>query len=127
MGGIFSKGSSAPAPQMPMTAPESPDFTPILEAMMGMMEAMSANTMSMMQSMSSMQTPQLPPIPEINVPEPERNPEVDWTEKQEQLAKKMQGDYALEADRKGRLETVLTSPLLDEEDAMVDSSVLAGK
>ena len=126
MGGIFSKGSAAPpTPQM---AP-APDMSPYLGAMMEMMGVMQESTAALMEQMMSMQmqTPQLPPIPDIQVPEVERDPEIDWTEKQEQLASRMRADYALEADRKGRMETILTSPLLDEEDASVSGSVLAGE
>ena len=123
MGSWFGKGGgdSAPPP-MPMQQPED-NSGEIMAMMMGMMEAMSASSAAMMHSA---QPPQLPPMPQI--PEIARDPVIDWTEKQEQLAAKAKADYNIDQTRrKGRSDTILTSPLLDEDDATVTGSVLAGE
>lgn len=89
----------------------------IVPAMMsGMMSSMS-------QVMSQMNND--PIIP----PTVYRAPEVDWSEQQEQLAAKVRADYNVEeARRRTRSDTILTSPLLDEEDANVwGSSILTGE
>ena len=125
MGSWFGKGGgdSAPPP-MPTQQPQD-NSGEIMAAMMGMMEMMNASSMSMMHQAQA-QPPQLPPMPQV--PEIARQPVVDWTDKQEQLAAKAKADYNVEqARRKGRSETILTSPLLDEDDATVTGSVLAGE
>lgn len=122
MGSWFGKGGgdSAPPP-MPMQPQDNSGET--MAMMMGMMEAMSANSMAMMHQA---QAPQLPPMPQI--PEIAREPVIDWTEKQAQLAAKAKADYNIDQTRrKGRSDTILTSPLLDEDDATVTGSVLAGE
>lgn len=54
--------------------------------------------------------------------------DIDWTEQQAQLASKMKADYNIDQTRrKSRQDTVLTSPLLDEEDAETTTSLLEGK
>jgi hypothetical protein len=123
MGSWFGKGGSdsSPPPMMPMQQPQD-NSAEMMAMMMGMMEAMSMNSMAMMEQV---QQPQLPPMPQI--PEIAREPVIDWTEKQDQLAAKAAADYNLsETRRKARTDTVLTSPLLEEEDATVTGSVLAG-
>lgn len=128
MGGIFSKGSSAP-PMPDYSMNQQPDMNAYLGPMMEAMGAMQASSAGLMQQLMQMQMqpPQLPPIPEVNVPEVQRDPEMNWAERHEQLASRMRADYALDTGRRGRLETILTSPLLDDEDAHVTSSVLAGE
>lgn len=89
----------------------------IIPAMMtGMMGSMSQMISSMEQ-----QTPIMPTV--------YRAPEVDWSSQQEQLAAKMKADYNVdEARRRTRTDTILTSPLMDEEDANVwGSSILTGE
>lgn len=88
-----------------------------VEAMMGgMMEAMAAS-MAALQS----QQPELP-----SMPQSESTPSIDWKEKMDQLQNKMRADYTTETERKkGRLDTIHTSPLLLEEDiSTTDTSKL---
>ncbi len=82
--------------------------------------------MMMMQMMGSMQQPQMPEMPEMpEAPEIERTPEVDWTEKQAQLAESMVTKFASQASRKhGRLDTIHTSPLLEDEEPNTTESIL---
>lgn len=116
-------GDSAPTQAMPVQQQQQQDYTPMIEAMMGMMEGMQMAQMGMMQQMSS-QMPELPSVPDM--PVIDKTPTIDWTEKQDQLLAKTRADYNVdEARRKGVADTVLTSPLLDEEDAFVTGSVLA--
>lgn len=78
------------------------------QMMMGMMEMMGA----MMESANAPEAPD-----PIAVPEVVRTEEVDWTEKMDQLNSKAKADYTLDRARKqGRLDTIHTSPLLDDED-----------
>lgn len=85
------------------------------EMMMTMMQGM----MGMMSSMSMPETPTIPDSPEVETEEP-----IDWTERNKQLAAKAKADYQDDERRKkGRNDTILTSPLLDEELAKPDSLV----
>ena len=97
-------GKSAPAPP------------PAVDPMgSGQMEMMMAMMQMMMQSMGHMAGP--PPVPELpEAPEVEEEREVDWADRQEQLRAKVKADYAADERRKkGTGDTILTSPLLDEE------------
>ena len=95
----------------------------------GMAEMMAAYSQSMSQTMSSMmemmatisqQQPSLPQMPALY-----QAPEIDWTEERGKLAKKMKADTALERARKTtRNSTVLTSPLLDDEEPSTTSTLL---
>lgn len=53
--------------------------------------------------------------------------EVDWAAKSEELKNKMKADYEVDkASRVGRLNTVLTSPLLDVSSPTTTGSLLTG-
>ena len=111
MGGLFSKGGDN-TPPPPIEAPPTPGLDPQMMMMFA----------SMMGSMSPPAPPDQPIIPQVN-----REPEVDWTEKNAQLAAKMKADYrSSQAKKKGRAQTTHTSPLLDEEEANVAGSILTG-
>ena len=101
----------------------------------------SAAMMQMMESMSSQQqqqVPHAPQMPQMQQQMPQQPPmmempsiveplDIDWTEKQDQLKAKAKADFNLDkARKKGRMETVLTSPLLDDEEVDVTSSILSG-
>lgn len=107
-------GKSKPTPPPPVSSiPEPPqvDLGPIM------------SMMSQMMAMVSQQTalPQLPQTPSVFA-----EPDINWREKQEELRNKIKGDESLADDkRKNRVDTVLTSPLLDEEDAITTKSLLA--
>lgn len=90
-------------------APPQADYSGMEGAMAQMM---------MMSQMSAMQQPQMPEQPEMSdMPEIRKTEEIDWTDKQNKLAAKMKADYGAElASRKGRKDTIHTSPLEEEED-----------
>jgi hypothetical protein len=101
MGG---KGGGSEIPMMP-----AQDNTAMMTMMMQMMQQSMANQMAMMQE--QMQPPEMAPMPEIDSPEP-----VDWKAKQDEIKTKMTADYETENQRRhGVMDTIHTSPLLDEE------------
>ncbi len=68
--------------------------------------------------------PELPAMPDVY-----KGGDIDWSTKSKQLASKMKADYQVKgARRKGRTDTILTSPLLDEEEAQTQQgSILTGQ
>jgi hypothetical protein len=71
------------------------------------------------------QMPQAPPV--LEMPDIVQPLEIDWTEKNSQLANKARADFhSSQASKKGRLDTVLTSPLADDDDVDVTQSLLTG-
>lgn len=87
---------------IPAYTPPSPEID--YEAMIGMMGEMMI--------MSQMNTPQYAPPPAIT-----SEPAVDWAARQKELQTKVDADVTAELRRKrGRASTVLTSPLVNEED-----------
>lgn len=124
MGSWFGKGGGDSAPPPMPVQQDTGEMAAMManfeNMMMGAMSSIAQSQMAMME----LQQPQLPPMPSI--PEVARDPVIDWTEKQAQLAAKAKADYNVdEARRKGRSDTILTSPILDEDDATVTGSVLA--
>jgi cell envelope opacity-associated protein A len=108
MGGKSSP-QAAPAPVMPPMQDNSAQIAQMM-SMMGMM----------MQNMP--QAPAIPELPQIN-----REPVIDWSERHDQLLAKTKADYDNElASKKGRSSTILTSPMLDEEDPDTTQSLLTG-
>lgn len=105
MGG---KGSSAPAVQ----------DTGVDSAMQAMMAMSSMNAMNA----------QMPQQPEMaTMPETTTSEEIDWTDQNAKLAAKAKADYNVDkAKRKGRAETVHSSPLLEEEDTATTAKTLGG-
>ena len=101
----------------------APVDTSATDAMTAQMQQMMSVLPQMMASISQMtsqiQAPQQTPLPEIF-----RTPEVDWSEKHEQLRAKTKADYALDTARKGVGDTVHTSPFLDDDEASTTGSVL---
>lgn len=105
-------GNTLPPPDV-----QSPDMGGMMMAMQNMMAA-------------SAQQQQLPEAPDMTpLPEVEEVTPTDWTEKQDALKAKTLADYnTTQATKKGRLDTVHTSPLLDDqEDTTVASSILTGE
>ena len=99
-----SKGSSTPD-VVPIDTSSSDDQ--LQQMMTMMMEGMTSSISAMMGSMSEMEVPSTPPV--------ETTPDVDWQEKLDELSAKTKADYSLEtSDKKGRSDTVHTSPLLDD-------------
>lgn len=96
------------------------------EAMMQMMQTMQSQQSVETPHMAA--TPQMPETPAaLQMPEIITPTEIDWTEQNEQLAAKARADYKSDlASKKGRLDTVLTSPLLDDDETDVSQSLLTG-
>jgi hypothetical protein len=127
MGNLFSwggKGGGDSAPPPVYQAPPAQDNSMMIaEMMMGMMESMASSSAAQVEALSN-QMPQVPAMPTI--PTVAKPLIIDWTEKQEQLAAKAKADYNVEqAQRKGAAQTVLSSPLGDEDDVFVSGSILA--
>ena len=104
----MSSGKNEQAPAPPAQSGGSGE-----EDMMGMMMMM-----QMMEGMNQQQNQwQPPPLPQMpDAPEVTRSQNIDWAEKQSQLSSKTKAQSALDAQRrKGRLGTIHTSPLLDED------------
>ena len=107
-------GGKSSGPTPPSTIPPPPNNDAEMLAFMNQM-------MEMQAGLAAMQVPQLPPLPSI-----ERDPIIDWAEKNEQLVAKARADYGIDKTRrKGRSDTILTSPILDDEDAETTGSLLA--
>ena len=106
-------GKGGDGPQPPAVA-ATPDFDPT--DMLGLFASL----------MSGMQPPE-PPDPPI-LPEVYRDPEVDWTKRKDQLSAKAKADYLSDLEgKKGRSDTIHTSPFLDEEDPTTSGeSILTG-
>jgi hypothetical protein len=92
----------------------------MLEAMMGMMSGMT-------EAMATMAT-QVPEMPEpVSTPQLATTEPIDWAEKMSTLNAKTRADYANEVDKKkGRTDTIHTSPLLDEDETNTTSQTLIG-
>jgi hypothetical protein len=94
----------------------------------------SAMMQQIMDSMSGGEAPHTPSAPHIpQAPPPMQMPDIikplgiDWTDQNAQLAAKTKADYRnQQADRKGRLDTVLSSPLADDDKVDVTQSLLKG-
>lgn len=101
------------------SAPPEEDYTGIMSAMSQM-----AQMQGMMASQQALpQMPEQAPLPEID-----SAGNVDWTDKHAQLRQKAAADYgSANAARKGRADTILTSPILDDDDdEVLASSILGG-
>lgn len=86
------------------------------------MEAQMMQAMAMMMSMGSPAPPAMPTAPEVI-----RGPEVDWSEKQKRLAKKMGAEFHMEQlQRHGIAQSVHSSPLTDDVAPEVSESILTG-
>jgi hypothetical protein len=78
--------------------------------MMAMMQMLSSGTENVAQQMPQAPTP-------LQVPDLTRTEDIDWTEKMEQLTSQASAGYTLgQAKKHGVLDTVHTSPLLDDEE-----------
>jgi hypothetical protein len=84
------------------------------------MLSMFSSMMQMMQAVPA--APALPATPSVF-----RAPQVDWTEKNKQLASRASADYKTSTSKKkGRSSTILTKPLLDDTEPSTTSSLLTG-
>lgn len=128
-------GSSAPPPM-----PQMPDYSGemlgmvgmmsemmggMMEGMMGQMEMMSQQAAAQQESMLAQMDATLQ-MPEL--PMPSRDPQINFSETERRLRNRAAADFNLdERRRKGIQDTVLTSPLLDEEEPNLGGSVLTGE
>lgn len=118
---IASSGGGGGKKGQQQAAPAVPD-NGIAEMMAAYSQAMSTTMFSMMDMMAkiSQQQPSIPELPALY-----QAPEIDWTEERDKLSQKMKADTALERARKTtRNSTVLTSPLLDDEEPSTTSTLL---
>lgn len=92
-----------------------------LSSAMSMMQGMQSQNAEMQAALNSQ--PDMSTLPTTSTVE-----SVDWTEKNKELAARAKADYGLEkAQKVGRLDTVMTSPLLDDEETSTTKSVLGGE
>ena len=123
MGGKGGGGSSfTPPPQNDGMDQEmlAQMFQGMMGMMGGMMEGFTGQLTALSQQMQENMTP---------IPEPVKAPDIDWSEKMQQLQSKSKADFALDAARKkGISNSTYTSPLLDDEDAdTTHVSLVAGR
>lgn len=130
MGGLLGQRDQAPPPPAQPMVDNSAQMQAAVAGMQESMYGYMAQMRNMLQNNQANQTAlissmmsSMPSAPEI-----EREPEIDWAEEQERLYRQSLADYNLDsARRKGRADTILTSPLLDEEEESgVMGSVLSG-
>ena len=116
MGG---KGGSTTTVQQPKV-----DNNAAAEATAGYLASMMQMNGMMNQQMMRQQNQQL-----LNsVPKVQKAPEMDYSEEQNKLANKAKATYGLDQAKKvGRMATLNSSPLLDEDTPTTTKSVLAGK
>lgn len=118
MGG---KGSAPDAPtayQSPATPTADEMAIPGLEEMMSMMSAMMTLSQQQQQQIQTLSTP------DIASPEVIKTEVKDWSDEYKRLASKTKADTAKKQRlRKGREDTILTSPLSEEDER---NAVLGG-
>ena len=121
MGGKDSGSSySYPSSSSSSSDDSGMDDMAVLEAMMGMMSGMSEAMATM--AAQTPQTPEPTEQPQIATAAP-----VDWDAKMSELQAKTRADYAnTTAKKKGRTDTIHTSPLLDETDTDTTTQTLIG-
>lgn len=110
MGG---KGGSTP----PMTGGDG--GVGLQESMM-FMELIQMSMEQQLAAIQAMEPPDITDAPAVRTPEA-----VDWSQKTAELAERAAADYHLDRSRrKGRMQTIYTSPLLDEDNPNVKGSIL---
>ena len=122
MGGKGGGSSFTPPPQNDGMDQEmlAQMFQGMMGMMSGMMEGFTGQLTALSQQMQENMTP---------IPEPVKAPDIDWSEKMQQLQSKAKADFALDAARrKGISNSTYTSPLLDDEEAdTTHVSLVAGR
>ncbi len=121
----MSKGSSSSASSAwPTTSATTTAKNTATSAMEQYTASMTAAMNAMMQQMVALSAAStINSLPDIDMPD-----SIDWTTAQEGLESKARMDETINASKKvGRTATVLSSPLLDEDDAETTRSLLAGK
>ena len=123
MGGKDGGGSSfTPPPQNDGMDQEM--LAQLFQGMMGMMGGMMEGFTGQLTALSQQMQENMTPIPE-----PVKAPDIDWSEKMQQLQSKSKADFALDvARKKGISNSTYTSPLLDDEEAdTTHVSLVAGR
>jgi len=105
MSGGGKDGGSTTAPP-PVDTSGTDDSMQMMQMMLAMMESMAA---------SAGAAPAMPVMPDA--PAVDTTPSIDWGEKMDSLRAKTTAEYSISQDkRKGRTDTIHTSPLLDTEE-----------
>ena len=117
-------GGSSYTPQVRNDGIDQDMLVQMFQGMAGMMSGMMESFSGQITALTQQMQQQMTAMPEIN-----KAPEVDWTNKLSELNAKTKADYALEtARKKGIANSVYTSPLLDSEDAETTyTSLVAGR
>lgn len=134
IGSVFGGKGGSSQPAMPAPQMGGFDLGAVEGMMMNfenmMMGAMGSIAQAQMAAQQQQETllaqmdmnAQMPAMPAAT-----RDTVIDWTETQDQLQAKNKADYHLDQlRRKGATDTVLTSPLLEDEEPSLGSSVLTG-
>ena len=122
MGGKGGGSSFTPPPQDDGVDQEM--LAQMFQGMMGMMGGMMEGFTGQLTALSQQMQQSMTAMPEI-----QKAPDIDWSEKMQQLQSKSKADFALDAARKkGISNSTYTSPLLDDEDAdTTHVSLVAGR
>ena len=123
MGGKGDGGSSfTPPPQNDGMDQEM--LAQMFQGMMGMMGGMMEGFTGQLTALSQQMQQSMTAMPEV-----QKAPDIDWSEKMQQLQSKSKADFALDAARKkGISNSTYTSPLLDDEEAdTTHVSLVAGR
>jgi hypothetical protein len=123
MGGKGGGGSSfTPPPQNDGMDQEM--LAQLFQGMMGMMGGMMEGFTGQLTALSQQMQQSMTAMPEV-----QKAPDIDWSEKMQQLQSKSKADFALDAARKkGISNSTYTSPLLDDEEAdTTHVSLVAGR
>ena len=123
MGGKSGGGSSfTPPPQNDGMDQEM--LAQMFQGMMGMMGGMMEGFTGQLTALSQQMQQSMTAMPEV-----QKAPDIDWSEKMQQLQSKSKADFALDAARKkGISNSTYTSPLLDDEEAdTTHVSLVAGR
>ncbi len=104
-------GNNTPPPQQVDTSAQQTMLAQQMASLAALQQQ--SQMLAQQQAASLTQFPEIPPAPE-----PIKSPVADWAKRREELAQKVKADYNLSKKRKkGRQDTIATSPLLDDQDA----------
>ena len=123
MGGKGGGGSSFTPPQQ-NDGMDQEMLAQMFQGMMGMMGGMMEGFTGQLTALSQQMQQSMTAMPEV-----QKAPDIDWSERMQQLQSKSKADFALDAARKkGISNSTYTSPLLDDEEAdTTHVSLVAGR
>ena len=124
MGGKGGGGGSSYTPRVRDDGMDQEMLAQMFQGMMGMMGGMMEGFTGQLTALSQQMQQSMTAMPEV-----QKAPDIDWSEKMQQLQAKSKADFALEAARKkGISNSTYTSPLLDDEEAdTTHVSLVAGR